>query len=36
VSYVGPVSAVARASGDSPFASLDAADEEGVAGLIWP
>jgi hypothetical protein len=36
VSYVGPVKVVAPLSGDSPLATLEAADEEGVEGLIWP
>ena len=36
VSYVGPVDVVVPSSGDSGFAALDAADDEGVAGLIWP
>jgi hypothetical protein len=36
VSYVGPVKVVAPFSGDSAFATLEAADDEGVAGLIWP
>jgi hypothetical protein len=36
VSYVGPVKVAAPSFGDSAFATFDAADEEEVAGLIWP